>query len=431
MPNLNAFEKRFPKSGVFYLGHASIMAVLNGRKILFDPIVLSKPYDESWSFYPPQIRDESFHNVDAVVVSHIHQDHYDVEFLKSLAPQAKLIIVGGRPEFESDIKSKAQRTVNVIEPERTTEIFDGVFLHGVNHETNGVDASTIAFDDRFCVYHGNDNYLSAEGLSKFKAPGRAVDVACVPYAFIHWYPFLLDCDGDALLDKQTEGQRLVDLYMDDCIRAIEILNPKLAIPFGANLLLQDGNAFSEMNLAVKTPFEFFDHAAAKSARLADVVRPLLAGDYCGLHEQGFEVVSHSRGSSGDYRLAADAYLKSLPAKRVGADKSLPPVEEFVDKLNQKISGCDHEASDNLVQMELKLPQRTLKIEIDCRSFSAAQVREFSRSRATHQFTLDEYASMSWLEGRRFEEIIGMRRFRLKRTPNVYASNVLKFINTAL
>jgi glyoxylase-like metal-dependent hydrolase (beta-lactamase superfamily II) len=97
MPNLNAFEKRFPKSGVFYLGHASIMAVLNGRKILFDPIVLSKPYDESWTFYPPQIRDESFHNVDAVVVSHIHQDHYDVEFLKSLAPQAKLIIVGGRP----------------------------------------------------------------------------------------------------------------------------------------------------------------------------------------------------------------------------------------------------------------------------------------------------------------------------------------------
>jgi hypothetical protein len=82
-------------------------------------------------------------------------------------------------------------------------------------------------------------------------------------------------------------------------------------------------------------------------------------------------------------------------------------------------------------MELKLPQRTLKIEIDCRSFSAAQVREFSRSRATHQFTLDEYASMSWLEGRRFEEIIGMRRFRLKRTPYVYASNVLKFINTAL
>ena len=38
---LSSFYERFGDGdGVFYVGHASALVVLNGKKILFDPIVL-------------------------------------------------------------------------------------------------------------------------------------------------------------------------------------------------------------------------------------------------------------------------------------------------------------------------------------------------------------------------------------------------------
>lgn len=76
------------------MGHASVLAVFGGKKILFDPVILSKPYSDSWAFFPAQVADLSVFEVDAVVVSHIHQDHYDLEYLKALDGKAKIVVVG-------------------------------------------------------------------------------------------------------------------------------------------------------------------------------------------------------------------------------------------------------------------------------------------------------------------------------------------------
>ena len=105
------------------------------------------------------MRDPIAFDVDAVVVSHIHQDHYDLEFLKALDGRAKIFVIGGRPAFEQDLKKNGIKNLHVIQPETTVEILDGTRLFGVTHESNGIDASAIVFNEDFCVYHGNDNYL--------------------------------------------------------------------------------------------------------------------------------------------------------------------------------------------------------------------------------------------------------------------------------
>ena len=68
--------------GFFYTGHASILVRLSGKRILFDPVVKSKPYGNKWVFFPENQFSEAVSGIDAVFVSHIHQDHYDVNFLK-------------------------------------------------------------------------------------------------------------------------------------------------------------------------------------------------------------------------------------------------------------------------------------------------------------------------------------------------------------
>ena len=68
--------------GVFYIGHASILVRLNKKKFIFDAIEQTNFYNNSWCFFPSQLMDKRFFDVDGAFVSHIHQDHYDPNLLR-------------------------------------------------------------------------------------------------------------------------------------------------------------------------------------------------------------------------------------------------------------------------------------------------------------------------------------------------------------
>jgi len=416
--------------GVLYLGHAGLLAVIGGKKILFDPIVESQPYGDSWVFFPPQLDDPALYDVDAVIVSHIHQDHYDLPFLQGLAPSVVVAIVGQRPSFETDIRTKAGRPITVIEPETVTELLPGVFVYGVAHESNGVDASVIAYNERFCVYHGNDNYLQPASMAKFSRVGPRIDVACIPYAYIHWYPFLMEYAPGHEHEKALECERLVNLYMDDCLNVIDILQPALVIPFGANLLIDDGDMHSEINLAVRTPVEFADYARRRQPALADIVLPLLAGDYCGKPDGALDVTMRQVYTVEQYRDAANDFLRARPPKTVPGERRDVNLDAFVALLNERLAQGGP-AIDNLLQFELDYLGQHILIEIDCLDHRAGHVAQFTPQRPMHRFRLDAISSAEWLNGKRFEEVIGMRRFTLRREPNLYLPEVLKIVNTVV
>src|ERR1700733_3351623 len=179
------------EDGVLYVGHASILARLSGKTFLFDPVGYSSPYFDCWVFFPAQVMDPRLLGVDAVIVSHSHQDHFDTAFLKLFPPTTPIYIVEGRPMF-AQMCAEADVAVIELPAHRLTQIAPGVEIYAILHETNGVDASMVIRNDNFSVYHGNDNYVSADTLMRLKRAVGQVDVACVPFAYIHWYPFLLD-----------------------------------------------------------------------------------------------------------------------------------------------------------------------------------------------------------------------------------------------
>ena len=430
-PELSRFlERHGDGNGVFYLGHASILAVIGGKKILFDPIVESRPYGDSWVFYPPQVADPRWYEVDAVVVSHIHQDHYDLKYLKRLAPEIPVIIIGQRPSFEEDIVARSGRTITIVPPETVTEILPGVRLYGVTHESNGIDASAIVYNDDFCVYHGNDNYLQAASLAKFSALRPHIDVACIPYAYIHWYPFLMEYPVGREHEKAAESARLVNLYMDDALAATRILHPRVMIPFGANLLIDDGDMHSEINLAVKTPIEFVDYARAKMPEYGDVFQPMLAGDYCGAEAGRLALTIAHDYRGDDYRRTANTFLQGRPQKQPGQDLRPVDLPAFVAMLNRRLAGCVGPI-DNVLRVDMDYLGQRVMVEVDCLSYQARAVERFDDSRPYHHFKLDPVSAALWLNGKRMEVIIGMRRFTLRREPNLYLPDVLKVVNTVL
>jgi len=246
--------------GVFYTGHASILVRLNKKKYLFDYINNTNFYRNSWIFFPNQIIDNRLFDVDGVFVSHIHQDHYDPNLLRKFQKKnIPVYILDGRPGFKNSLK-KERIKAKYIQVKKKTYINKDTWVYGCLHEYNDIDSSMLISNNKLSVYHGNDNFITNKTLIPFKKKVGSIDVACIPFAYINYYPYLLN--GISKKINKSEATRIENLFMNYGIQQSRILKPKIIIPFGSNLFHLD-NPKCEMNRGVATPSDFVNYAKKK------------------------------------------------------------------------------------------------------------------------------------------------------------------------
>ncbi|WP_344467158.1 MBL fold metallo-hydrolase [Kitasatospora kazusensis] len=81
---------RPPASGLrlTWLGHATVLAELDGRRVLFDPVWSERCSPFAWTgpkrLHPVPIRLDELGPVDVVVISHDHYDHLDMPTVRTL-----------------------------------------------------------------------------------------------------------------------------------------------------------------------------------------------------------------------------------------------------------------------------------------------------------------------------------------------------------
>jgi L-ascorbate metabolism protein UlaG (beta-lactamase superfamily) len=416
--------------GVLYVGHASILVRLSGKTFLFDPVGLSSPYFDCWVFFPGQVMDPRLLGVDAVIVSHCHQDHFDTAFLKLFPPATPIYIVEGRPMF-AQMCAEAEVATIELATERLAAIAPGVEIFAILHETNGVDASLVIRSDNLSVYHGNDNWVTPETLGRLKQAVGRIDVACVPFAYIHWYPFLLD--GVAADWREREARRLTNQYLDKGVQQAEILDADVVIPFGSNLVYYD-DADSVLNRAVLSPLDFVAYAHAKPTRHPDRYLPMFAGDTV-IKPRGGEglQISCRPRSAADFRAELQAALKSNTSRPVdsAAETLAAAAPDDLSWLEARLRTHAARTYDHRIRLEGP-GANSLKIEIDLKSQTAAVVGDWRRGAPFHHFRLEAEPMLCWLDRRvTLEGVIGMRRFRLERVPERYDPEILAVINGVL
>jgi L-ascorbate metabolism protein UlaG (beta-lactamase superfamily) len=323
--------------GLLYVGHASILVRLTGKTFLFDPV--GSPYHDCWVFFPGQVMDPRLLAVDAVIVSHCHQDHFDTELLKLFPDGTPIYIVAGRPMF-SQMCREAGLDIIELPADVLTAMGDGVEVYAILHETNGVDSSMVIRNANFSVYHGNDNYVSARTLTRLKQAVGRVDVGCVPFAYIHWYPFLLD--GVEAEWRTCEAGRLMEQYLEKGVEQAEILDAQVVIPFGSNLVYYD-DADSVMNRAVLSPLDFVAYARSRPATHPERYLPMFAGDlvmkpHAIDGELALQVTCKPRDPA-DFRAEMQAALRAnarrpaaLPAAAIAAPCDLSWLEQRLRQL---------------------------------------------------------------------------------------------------
>jgi hypothetical protein len=277
------------------------------------------------------------------------------------------------------------------------------------HAFNTIDSSTFIRSDAFCVYHGNDNFLDAKVLNRARTQLGKLDVAFIPYAFIHWYPHLLHSLTEQ--ERGEEAMRLKQQSLQQARDMISVFRPKLSIPAGSSLFYAD-SAESPLNYSVADPWDL-GHGSV----------PMFAGDY---HIKGDEVASHAFTSQPPFAGPID-YQNAL--YRFLERKKQPPLqnktriaEHFLGYIKQKIRSARSINEDHLVIVN--------NVAIDLNSLQVYTTVDPKPPYTKFAFAAKEF--MKWIHGQiTLEQAIGTRRFICHREPNVYNLKVFEFINTYL
>lgn len=75
---------------ITYIGHATILIEMNGKKILTDPVLRDRV--AHLQRRQKKVNPELYENIDYVLISHVHRDHLDIPSLKKISQKAKFIM---------------------------------------------------------------------------------------------------------------------------------------------------------------------------------------------------------------------------------------------------------------------------------------------------------------------------------------------------
>jgi len=418
-----------PEDGLFYVGHASVLVKLRGHRYIFDVVKNGIPYGDNWFFFPDLATSFDFDRIDGVFVSHCHQDHFDPPFLQRMKSVCPLYVLDGRPEFNALLERNGLDPV-LLPPETRFEIAPGVEVYGFLHESNGIDGSCVIASKDFSAYHGNDNYMQPRRLEVLKDLYGGIDVACIPFAYINWYPFLLNNLSAA--EKAREAERLIHHYYDLGIALAQAMDARVVIPFGANLVYHD-DAYSELNLAVKSPIDFEIYARSKLGPVAGApYQALFAGDMIHRGADGKLVVRAQDFDRAAYRDLMQLHLKAhATAPSASGLQQIGDLAPHLARIAQKLAQIDATSQPHELRVEA-LEDKSIKVVLDLCNKTVSRREQWDEAVPNHHFYVQDQIFAQWLRSEiRFEEILGTRRFTLTRQPDLYRPDILRMVSTVL
>lgn len=193
---------------VTFIGHSTVHIEMDGVRLLTDPLL--KPFVGFLRRQVPQ-PDRSLLDVDAVLISHLHGDHFDLPSLELLDRAIKLIVPRGARTI---LKLDRFRNVHEIESGESIRIGDIVIkaTHAV-HEGRRLPWSPFVQPLGFVVDGSSEIYFAGDTdlFPEMAGIGQALDLALIPVW--GWGPRL----GKGHMDPTRAAESLLHLDPQNAI----------------------------------------------------------------------------------------------------------------------------------------------------------------------------------------------------------------------
>jgi len=225
-----------------YVCHACLIIETEDLRIATDPWTQGAAYCNQWFVFPKPVNADKLQNIDAIFVSHGHEDHLNDETLRTLPKQARVFypysFFGGAKEY---IGSIGYGEVNETVTHKKYQVSEKT---AVTFIINSHDSLMVIESGGEVLINVNDALHS----SPEKVIDFYLDVICerwqkVDYVFCgfggaSYFPNAMHLAGK---DDWEIGIVREQLFAHNFCRVVAGLKPKIAVPFAADFaLLDDG-----------------------------------------------------------------------------------------------------------------------------------------------------------------------------------------------
>jgi L-ascorbate metabolism protein UlaG (beta-lactamase superfamily) len=225
---------------VSYIGHATILIETAGVRLLTDPLLVDYVGPLRRQAPPADLGTQP---LDAVLISHLHGDHFDLASLKKLGRDTRLIVPKGAGPY---LRIRRFHNVEEIERGETVEVA-GVQITATRADHGGRQLPWVpATEPLGYIIDGSQEIYFAGDTDLFEemsAIGVKLDLALLPVW--GWGPNL----GKGHMDPLRAA------------RALSHLQPVSAIPIHWGCYCPAGLAFLRPRFLSQPPLDFAEHAA--------------------------------------------------------------------------------------------------------------------------------------------------------------------------
>jgi UDP-MurNAc hydroxylase len=221
---------------VRYIYSACAMFSTPDARVLCDPWITPGIHDGSW-FQFPYFDDlyERLGTTDFIYVSHIHQDHYDLKFLRRYLrefPDTRVIIADFDDNFLAR-KMKIDRIPHEIV--RVLTVGDTEIALFPNHQhAQDIDSAIAVRHGGHSVVNMNDNVYHQDLVDRVLAFAPEPTIALLPYTGAGSYPHTFYEVGDKLVERAAWKKQVgFTRFGEYC----EAMKPKAIIPFAGKYVL--------------------------------------------------------------------------------------------------------------------------------------------------------------------------------------------------
>jgi len=265
---------------VTFISNACCIYEANRMRILTDPWLVDGAFEGAW-FHAPALKTKprDLIDVDALFISHIHPDHYDLKTLSAFQRDIPIFILDAYPGFlKKSLEHLGFTKVIAIPPEKPYEfgpfeltLFSPFAKHAHHEAEIGslIDSAILVKANNRSIFNANDNALTIETATNIAQRFGPFTIAQLNYNAAGPFPSCFDNLSDE--EKKERHRSVLDRNLAHMVRVGELLHCEYIMPFAGAYVIGGKESPKNRYLGTTTWDEAADYVRQHSPDIKALV----------------------------------------------------------------------------------------------------------------------------------------------------------------